>query len=259
MRFILLAVFAFVCAVMAAPDSKATKVPNGSACKQDGSMGNCESNFCLQTPTEVTGRIKFFTSLYVNVDWITETVANHLGLSASQCEVVGVEDWLHGSFNVCVPVDIKGKKFNRVLIRFPLPYHVGENVCPGNSDEKLRCEAGTYAWMQDNCPDVPILRLHGFGLSSGQAPDGIFWIFHHQLKPRFTKSFEGFNDDGFQEALCCFWSKDLVRISIDKMKDREQYDAQLKEFSKVTDEQEDHDEAVEVKEEDNNKSSESTG
>ncbi|KAJ5107012.1 hypothetical protein N7456_003687 [Penicillium angulare] len=516
----------------------------------------------------VQKRIDFFTLLYTNTDWIEETVAHHLGLSTSQCEVVGVKDWLHGSFNVCIPVDIKGEKFNRVLIRFPLPYRVGESVCPGNSDEKLRCEAGTYAWMQDNCPDVPIPRLHGFGLSSGQAsthienlsflnralhhlrrfflgvlgypvptkyiphaqhvekggrdlnsgyllleciqngqmlsttwqerhrnptyrqtffrdlakimlsltsvplprigsfqidekgilrltnrpltseihnlenenvpseiprdftyctvdsyvmdllrvhsnrvrhqpnainnipdcqyqvttlaamqtiipsmfarkfcrgpfafsltdlhqsnifvddnwnitslidlewacprpvellrtptwltneacdqlaleenaeiydevrmeylsimaeeenkislscesknragpklseileenwqsgtfwyslaldsPTGIFWIFHRQLKPRFTKGFENFNDDGLQEALCCFWSKDLVRISIDKMKHREQYDSQLKELFGVTDEQEDHDEAVVVKEEVNDESSGAT-
>ncbi|KAJ5897863.1 hypothetical protein N7504_008151 [Penicillium tannophilum] len=56
MRFILLALFAMVAAVMA--DNMvtvATKLANGAACKQDGSMGVCTSNFCLQTPDEATG------------------------------------------------------------------------------------------------------------------------------------------------------------------------------------------------------------
>ncbi|KKK15094.1 hypothetical protein AOCH_005603 [Aspergillus ochraceoroseus] len=40
---------------------------------------------------------------------------------------------------------------------------------PGNGDEKVLCEAGTYAWLQDNCPDVPIPHLYGFGLSTGES------------------------------------------------------------------------------------------
>ncbi|KAJ6036919.1 hypothetical protein N7540_001198 [Penicillium herquei] len=61
MRFILLAMLALVGAVMASPQSggkENTKIPTGSACKQDGSMGYCESDFCLQTPSEATGVCK---------------------------------------------------------------------------------------------------------------------------------------------------------------------------------------------------------
>ncbi|KAJ5939198.1 hypothetical protein N7466_002332 [Penicillium verhagenii] len=58
MRFIILAVFAMISAVMA--DGMVTvttkfKLANGAACKQDGSIGICTSNFCLQTPDEATG------------------------------------------------------------------------------------------------------------------------------------------------------------------------------------------------------------
>ncbi|KAJ5945844.1 hypothetical protein N7454_002683 [Penicillium verhagenii] len=56
MRFIILAIFAMVSAVMA--DGMVTvtaKLANGAACKQDGSIGICTSNFCLQTPDEATG------------------------------------------------------------------------------------------------------------------------------------------------------------------------------------------------------------
>lgn len=79
---------------------------------------------------------------------------------------------MHGSFNICIRVDIDGeesKPGKQIIMRFPLPYKVGEAPCPGNSDEKILCEAGTYAWLQENCPDVAIPHMYGFGLATGQA------------------------------------------------------------------------------------------
>ncbi|KAL4965446.1 uncharacterized protein BDV14DRAFT_208695 [Aspergillus stella-maris] len=38
------------------------------------------------------------------------------------------------------------------LIRFPLPYKVCELRRPGNAEEKLRCEAAMFLWLQANCP-----------------------------------------------------------------------------------------------------------
>lgn len=119
--------------------------------------------------------IQFFSLLDKSRDWIRAVVSYHLNLRSSDyCHVADVSDWLHGSFNVCIPVTIvdwKGKQQSgdRVLIRFPLPYRVGESYHPGNGDEKLRCEAATYSWLQDNCPDVPIPQLYGFGLSTGET------------------------------------------------------------------------------------------
>lgn len=118
---------------------------------------------------------RFFSHLDANRSWMKEVVAHHLGLSSSTvCHVVETRDWLHGSFNVCIPVIVRsrnGKHGNekRVLIRFPLPYRVGEAFRPGNSDEKIQCEAGTYTWLQENCPDVPIPQLYGFSLSTGES------------------------------------------------------------------------------------------
>lgn len=85
-----------------------------------------------------------------------------------------VENWHHGSFNLCVPVVVGGWKQKkqpggRVLLRFPLPYRVGDAFRPGNGDEKIRCEAGAYAWLQENCPDVPIPQLYGFSTSTGET------------------------------------------------------------------------------------------
>lgn len=54
------------------------------------------------------------------------------------------------------------------MIRLPLPYRIGENRCPGNADEKVRCEVETYTWVKENCPTVPIPHLYGFGLSMGK-------------------------------------------------------------------------------------------
>jgi hypothetical protein len=118
-------------------------------------------------------KIRYFTHLYRNRQQIKSIVAHHLGLSsADRCRIVDVEDWIHGSFNVCIRVDVDGRggyPGKQAMIRFPLPYRIGEDCCPGNADEKVRCEVGTYAWLQENCPTVPIPRLYGFGLSTGET------------------------------------------------------------------------------------------
>ncbi|EEQ31879.1 conserved hypothetical protein [Microsporum canis CBS 113480] len=54
-----------------------------------------------------------------------------------------------------------GRPGNRVLLRLPLPYKVEEVFRPGNVDEKLRCEAGTYTWLQEN-HGISIPRLYEF-------------------------------------------------------------------------------------------------
>ncbi|KAK7897034.1 hypothetical protein LTR67_004922 [Exophiala xenobiotica] len=111
----------------------------------------------------------FYNFIFRYQNLIQERVALHLGLhSPSQCRVVSHEEWMQGAFNLCVPVMVNGSK--RVLMRFPFPYRIGEGTfCRGNSDEKVRCEAATYAWMHQQCPDVTIPRLHGFGLATGQC------------------------------------------------------------------------------------------
>ncbi|RDW68765.1 uncharacterized protein DSM5745_08525 [Aspergillus mulundensis] len=113
------------------------------------------------------------------------------------CRVGEVKDWISGSFNVCIPVDIDGQDGNaskRVLIRFPLPYKVGESQHPGNADEKLRCEAATFIWIQQNCPSVPIPRLWGFAFAQGPCFTAIEhipflgrlkWYFHRVVSSVF--------------------------------------------------------------------------
>ncbi|KAG2414306.1 hypothetical protein HFD88_003497 [Aspergillus terreus] len=113
---------------------------------------------------------QFFAHLRERRDRMKVIAAHHLGLRSSNgCRVADQEDWMHGSFNVCIPITVGDWDGKRVLIRFPLPYRIGEETNPGNGDEKIRCEAGTYAWLQRNCPDVPIPHLYGFGLSTGET------------------------------------------------------------------------------------------
>lgn len=126
-----------------------------------------ETNILLQL-TYPKAQLEFYRFIDRRQKLIQERVAHHLGLpSPSVCRVAPWTEWMSGSFNLCVPVTIADLK--RVLIRFPLPYRVGDKVHPGNCDEKLRCEAATYAWMHDECPDVRIPHLYGFALSNGQC------------------------------------------------------------------------------------------
>ncbi|KAI9807648.1 MAG: hypothetical protein M1825_005589 [Sarcosagium campestre] len=97
---------------------------------------------------------------------IEDIVSFHVG--RKPCEIASVDLWICGSYNVCIPVFISPPFGGRVLIRIPLPYKVGEAQCPGNVNEKLRCEAASYLWLQENSPEIAIPFLYGFG-----APDGV--------------------------------------------------------------------------------------
>lgn len=113
-------------------------------------------------------RLDFACELFTRFDQIQSIVANHLCVPESACRMPAVQDWIHGSFNMCLPVIISGEKIpqRKVMIRFPLPYKNGEAVFPGNVEEKLRCEVAAYAWIQDHCPSIPIPRLFGYKFSS---------------------------------------------------------------------------------------------
>jgi hypothetical protein len=134
------------------------------------SASQSDSNILLQL-SNPEKRVSLFVHLYKHRDDIQATVARHLGLKKSQpCRVGDFKEWIHGSFNVCIPVYIDNwdkRPGHRVLIRFPLPYKVGESEHPGNADEKVRCEAATFIWIREHCPDIPIPYLWGFGFSNG--------------------------------------------------------------------------------------------
>ncbi|EER39373.1 conserved hypothetical protein [Histoplasma capsulatum H143] len=119
--------------------------------------------------------------LYRHSALVEQLAAHHLGISPKECEVAG--GWFHGSYNICVPISVRGRR--QMLMRFPILHRVGESFRPGNSDEKIRYEAGTYTWLNENCPSVPVPKLYGFALSTGQsytAAEKLAWLprcFHH--------------------------------------------------------------------------------
>ncbi|OAR01764.1 hypothetical protein LLEC1_06112 [Akanthomyces lecanii] len=130
---------------------------------------------------------------------LAEVIAHHLGTKPTEIVISPQEWWRHGSFNLCVPlrVNVDSAQSNVprfAFIRFPLPYRVGEETSPGNSDEKLSCEAATYAWLEENCSSVPIPKLYGFGLSTNQRFTNAsllpWWSrWYHEIRRLFLAAF----------------------------------------------------------------------
>ncbi|KAK4151607.1 hypothetical protein C8A00DRAFT_45227 [Chaetomidium leptoderma] len=115
---------------------------------------------------------------------ISSLAAHHLRIEATRCVVEPTKNWPFGSFNQCVPIGVHdpstGTAGSRLLLRVPMAHRL-----TGMVDEKMRCEVATYIWMQENCPDIPIPRLYGFGF-----PDGRHFT-HASLLPwhiRWTRS-----------------------------------------------------------------------
>lgn len=119
----------------------------------------------------VQKQAKFFATLSDAAKDIEAIVARRLYVSKADCALVNNRaEWMFGSFNVCIPVLIHRSRNDlpqKVLIRIPLTYKLGEEQNHGNTEEKLRSEVSTYIWIQENCPTVPIPRLLGFGLPNG--------------------------------------------------------------------------------------------
>ncbi|EEP79732.1 predicted protein [Uncinocarpus reesii 1704] len=118
-------------------------------------------------------RAKFLDSVYKRRREIQDIAAHHLGISNPRDIAIGYrEGWIHGSFNLCLPVvvDRWEKQSRKIFVfRVPLPYKCGELHFPGNAEEKVRNEVSTYIWMQENCPEVPIPQLWGFGFGDGHT------------------------------------------------------------------------------------------
>lgn len=109
---------------------------------------------------------------------IEDIISRYLCLKGTEkCCLSPPPEWNFGSFNLCLPVSIinwKKRPGGRVLVRFALPFKVGEAEFPGNSDEKLRSEVATYAWIGKNCPEVPIPYLWGFAFAGGPSVSLVF-------------------------------------------------------------------------------------
>lgn len=96
-----------------------------------------------------------------------DLVAFRLNVERKTCTLTPVKEWRHGSFNFVIPVCVNYTHPKRVIYRIPLPFGVGGSRYPGNVDGKLRCGAAAYILIQENCLDVPIPKLWGFGFTDG--------------------------------------------------------------------------------------------
>lgn len=115
----------------------------------------------------------FRQKLQSSTSHIRELVSRHLQLAESDFVLDEPSAWIEGGFNICIGIEIcKGRNPRlpqTAVIRFPLPFNIGEGFAPGAMDEKLRCEAATYVWLRENCPNIPLPRLLGMGFPGSQT------------------------------------------------------------------------------------------
>ncbi|KAL3479030.1 hypothetical protein BJX99DRAFT_245228 [Aspergillus californicus] len=110
---------------------------------------------------------EFWLHLLSHKHDIEELVSFHV--QVKHCRVADESDLFFGSYNVCIPVYVDLPSDERVLVRIPLPFKIGEANKPGNVEEKLRCKVATYIWIHENRPTVPIPTLYGIALPDGQT------------------------------------------------------------------------------------------
>ena len=92
-------------------------------------------------------QLGFFVYLYQHYHNIEAIVSCHLSVSDKTYRAGEAKEWIHSSFNICIPIYINDSVRycdKKVLIRFPLPYKVGKPQYPSNVEKKLHCEVTTY-------------------------------------------------------------------------------------------------------------------
>jgi hypothetical protein len=122
----------------------------------------------IPTLTAFAKTRQFCQRLEDNRAQLENLIARHLGVPVSDFVLLGQEHWVWGSFNICLPLDINRTHNTshlplQAILRFALPFRCGEEYSPGNVEEKLRCEAATYIWLQRHCPSIPTPRLLAMG------------------------------------------------------------------------------------------------
>lgn len=134
----------------------------------------------LDTDTDIIPKLhqkresdKFRQKLQSSLSHIRELISRHLQIPESDFVIAEPSGWIEGAFNICLGIGISKERYphlpQRALIRFPMPFNIGEGFAPGAMDEKLRCEAATYIWMRENCPNIPLPRLLGMGFPGSRT------------------------------------------------------------------------------------------
>ncbi|KAM4064891.1 aminoglycoside phosphotransferase [Hirsutella rhossiliensis] len=153
------------------------------------SAANKEANILNQLP-HVAATKALYRSLWDQRDVIAALAKHHLRLGhRDECVALPPCEWIRGRFNVCIPVKVTTAACTKqVMLRCPMSYKLAESQYPGTVDEKLSCEVATYAWMQENCSDIRIPHLYGFGFSDDRHYTHVEQRpFHVRLARRFQR------------------------------------------------------------------------
>jgi hypothetical protein len=98
---------------------------------------------------------------------IIDVVARHLNIPSTKFVLSQSSKWIFGGFNICLQIEIldtlSGRLPRKAMLRIALPHALGDSQSSDTVDEKVRCEAATYIWLERDCPSVPIPRLLGVG------------------------------------------------------------------------------------------------
>ena len=117
---------------------------------------------------------KLYQELWRDRRTIEAITAHHLGrINPAACVVQDTNTWIKGQFDTCILIHVHESdgSTTKKILRCPLAHKVGERFPPGAVDEKMRAEAGAYAWIEDNCPELSVPRLHAFGFSPSLQVD----------------------------------------------------------------------------------------
>ena len=114
---------------------------------------------------------KLYQQIWEARDAVAALVVHHMAVGRqTSCIILPSDQWIRGSFNVCVFAEVTSRtgEQQKAVFRCPLPHKLAESEYPGSIDEKLSCEVGAYAWIEENCPEIPTPHLFGFGFSDGR-------------------------------------------------------------------------------------------
>ncbi|EPE05303.1 phosphotransferase enzyme family protein [Ophiostoma piceae UAMH 11346] len=156
---------------------------NGTTINHEDALDS-ESNV-VASHAQFQSLLQLYMRLWEHKPAVSTLVAAHMGVSLEHIEMAHPSAWKRGSFNLVVPMlvnqslqkdpgqnsDQNSQNPEQVLLRVPVPAKVGEEHHPGSVADKLRCEAASYIWMQQHCPEVRIPHLYGFsipGANGGQ-------------------------------------------------------------------------------------------
>lgn len=96
---------------------------------------------------------------------IEAVVRHHLRLGKNViCRLLPEERWFQGGFNICGIVEVEEDgAVTPFIFRCPMPHKLAEDRYPGTVSDKVACEAGTYIWVQERCPEIRVPKLYAFG------------------------------------------------------------------------------------------------